>query len=74
MTLYRITRTSGLPEGMKERGFAQVVTIEAGAASMPLPSEIEEKGGTAYFNGFAVELKKGDKVEQVNGSMSVNCE
>ena len=74
MTLFRITRTAGVPDELKEAGFVQRVTFEADTCSMPLPSEIEARGGTAYFNGFAIELKPGDKVEQIQGSMSANCE
>ena len=67
MTVYKITRAADIPESMQGLGLVQAVRFEAETCSMPLPSEIEEKGGTAYFNGFAFELKPGDKVEIVHG-------
>lgn len=67
MTIYEITRTDDIPEPMRGLGLAQVIRFEADTCSMPLPGEIEEKGGTAYFNGFPFELRPGDKVEVLHG-------
>ena len=62
MSTYRITRTpEGMPEGWKQ----QITFIATGTASMPLPSEIAERGGVAYFNGFEVKLERGDVIERI---------
>lgn len=65
MSKWRITRTAGIPESIAALGFSESIVVEAGAANIPMPSELEHGGGVARFGSFTIELQKGDKVEAV---------
>ena len=45
-------------------GFKQSLTIDADAVAVPLDAEIDEGGAVARFNGFAIPLEPGDRVNQ----------
>lgn len=63
---YEITRRASVPDAMAEAGMVERIVVEAGAAHLPFPSEIEERGGVAEFGSFKVELMPGDQVRLID--------
>lgn len=45
-------------------GFKQSLEIDADAVEVPLEAEIDEGGAVARFNGFAIPLEPGDRVNK----------
>lgn len=45
-------------------GFKQALEIDADAVEVPLDAEIDAGGAVAHFNGFAIPLEPGDRVNQ----------
>ena len=64
---YKITRVADLPEELAKLGYRTEITIECGTVALPDVGkpESEPKEMRAYFNGFEVLLKDGDKVERI---------
>lgn len=65
---WRITRTADVPEPLRELGYKTEIIIESNAIALPdvgLP-EGAEPSRRAFFNGFEIILKDGDKIEQVD--------
>lgn len=45
-------------------GFKQALEIDADAVEVPLDAEIDVGGAVAHFNGFAIPLEPGDRVNR----------
>ena len=65
---WKITRVADIPAPLRELGYRTEITIECNAVALPDVGKPagEELERRAFFNGFEIVLKDGDKIEQVD--------